>query len=744
MRSPRTLLVAALLTVASLALPGVAAADTAKPYIVVFERSSTPAARVATREIVDDQDLTTTQRYDDAVHGFAAKLDAGDVKELKNDPRVAEVVPDRPVRMTSLVPLASGDNIPTGVRRVGAAVGSTVRQASTANVAVIDTGVDLTHPDLNAVAGTNCVGSGAPNDDNGHGTHVAGIIGAKNQGSGAVGVAPGTKIYAVKVLNASGSGYTSQIVCGIDWVTATRTDGDPNNDISVVNMSLGGGSSPTANCGTSVGDVEHMAICRATAAGVNFVVAAGNSNADEQTFGPANEPEVLTVTSESDSDGLPGGVGGGATCGFSDGDDTPASYSNYATRAADIAHTIAAPGTCIRSTYMGSQYATLSGTSMASPHVAGLVALCLGENGAHGPCWGRTAAQVIRMMIDASTTAAAQAPNTVFSGSPSKPLANGRYYGDLASTVFPSAPGLLPVNTAYPTQTGSASSGSTLTGTRGAWSGSGLSYTYEWIRCTTTTIASCSRISGANALTYTLGSGDVGKYVRLRVVASNSDGASMMRSTATTAVTGPVVVAPANTVYPAITGTATVGQTLSETDGTWTGTAPITYTRAWWRCSGALVTQCTPISGATGSTYTVQAADRGYTLRIAVNAANAKATTQMRSYATATVTGSGGGASVPTNSVYPAINGATAAGTLAVGATLTGTQGTWSGSPTSYTTAWMRCTTTAVSSCVTIAGATGTTYRAVAADRSMYLRYSVTAANTAGSLTVRSYTMLIR
>src|ERR1700754_4911832 len=107
MRGLRTLS-CGVLVAASLALPGVAAADTAKPYIVVFDRSSAPAARVATSEIAKDQDITTTQRYDDAVHGFAAKLDSSDLKDIKDDPRVAEVVPDKPVKALGLVPMASG------------------------------------------------------------------------------------------------------------------------------------------------------------------------------------------------------------------------------------------------------------------------------------------------------------------------------------------------------------------------------------------------------------------------------------------------------------------------------------------------------------------------------------------------------------------------------------------------------------------------------------------------------------
>ena len=135
---------------------------------------------------------------------------------------------------------AAGETAPTGVLRIGAASATQAHQASTAAVAVIDTGIDLAHPDLNAVSGKNCTTSpqktALARDDNGHGTHVAGTIGAENDGGGVVGVAPGTRIYAVKVLNASGQGTWSQVVCGIDWVTQkART-----LNIKVANMSLAG------------------------------------------------------------------------------------------------------------------------------------------------------------------------------------------------------------------------------------------------------------------------------------------------------------------------------------------------------------------------------------------------------------------------------------------------------------------------------------------------------------------------
>jgi subtilisin len=710
-----------------------AAADEARPYIVIFEKSSAAGARAATRDIADDQDFTPTQRYDDAVHGFAARLDGHDLRAVEDDPRVRAVVPDRPVHMTADVALAAGDNTPMGVRRVGAGTATTARQASTANVAVIDTGIDLTHPDLNAAAGANCNGTGAPTDGNGHGTHVAGTIAAKNNGVGAVGVAPGTKVFAVRVLNASGSGYTSNIVCGIDWVTSTRTDADASNDIAVANMSLGGGLAPYGNCGRSVNDPEHIAICNSVAAGVTYVVAAGNSSADEQGFAPANYGEVLTVTAVSDADGQPGGTGGTLGC-IANGDDQQASYSNFATRAADIAHTIAAPGSCIRSTYPGNRYTTMSGTSMASPHVAGLVALCEGEAGAHGPCWGQPPATVVSMMIAASAATAAAAPGSVFNGAPTRPI-SGKYYGDMASTAFPSAGGGMPVNTAVPAISGSAATGATLTMTQGTWTGTGNAYATQWLRCTTTALSSCAAISGATGGTYAPGAADLGRYVRVSVAATNTDGAATVRSAATAAVVAPV--APANTVAPSFAGYAQVGRGLTARTGTWTGTAPIAYAYQWLRCTNAtLVSACGAIAGATASTYMTATADLGRYLRVAVSATNARATVMARSAAsplvtTSTVAGTPT-AVAPANTALPAI-----AGIAQITHTLTFSTGTWTGTP-SYTYQWRRCSTVGSSSCVDVAGATASGLVVSTADKGKYLRIAVTATNSKGSVTAVS------
>src|SRR2546430_5447791 len=156
------------------------------------------------------------------------------------------------------VPIAAGDCAPTGVRRLGAATTTTTREASTVNVAVIDSGIDLAHPDLNAVSGKNCIRSGQPaRDDNGHGTHVAGTIAARNNGAGVVGVAPATKLYAVKVVNAQGSGTDAQVICGIDWVTANAA----TLKIKVANMSLGGPGVDDGNCGNTNGEIGR-ASCR--------------------------------------------------------------------------------------------------------------------------------------------------------------------------------------------------------------------------------------------------------------------------------------------------------------------------------------------------------------------------------------------------------------------------------------------------------------------------------------------------
>ena len=416
------------------------AAQKAQSYIVAYA-NGVRDVRGKTDRLEASIGFQASHRFSHALNGFAARLSPQQLQRVKGDPDVLVVSEDRPVKALDVSPLSSGEPTPpTGVRRIEAATATTTRTASGVNVAVIDTGVDLTHPDLNAAQGKNCLTSGASaNDDNGHGSHVAGTIGAKNNGSGVVGVAPGTKIYAVKVLDYNGNGSWSDVICGIDWVAATRTDTSSTNDIAVANMSLGGtgGDAPTS-CSS---DSLHLAICNATNAGVTFVVAAGNSGCDFDNIGcdaqypgvdtPAAYPEVLTVTAVSDSDGMGAANGGNTTCGWKLADDNYASFSNYAVKTASRSHMVAAPGVCIRSTWMNGGYNTISGTSMASPHIAGAVALCIAEGSVPGPCGGQSPAQIINTMVTTAQDHSVATPTYGFTGDPSHPV-SGRYYGYMA------------------------------------------------------------------------------------------------------------------------------------------------------------------------------------------------------------------------------------------------------------------------------------------------------------------------
>lgn len=269
--------------------------------------------------------------------------------------------------------------IPTGIQRAFALPDG--GDYSTVDVAVIDTGVDQFAPDLNVVGGVDCVAAYGDTPDYGfdgygHGTHVAGTIAARDNGTGVVGVAPGARIHSVKVLDSSGSGSYASVICGLDWVAENTAT------IEVANMSLGGGGYPN-ECGS--GDPMHDAICVVTEQTI-VVVAAGNSSTDASGQSPANYDEVVTVSAFADFDGQPGGsaVAPQNNCYAMAVDDELAPFSNYGN---DI--DIAAPGTCILSTVPGTlvgvggyapNYGYASGTSMASPLVAGCVAKYLAQN----------------------------------------------------------------------------------------------------------------------------------------------------------------------------------------------------------------------------------------------------------------------------------------------------------------------------------------------------------------------------
>jgi len=352
---------------------------------------------------------------------------------LQHDPRVAFVTPDRPVRLLdNAAGTGATGGVPTGVMRIGAApLAGVTGPARKAAVAIVDTGI-MVRPELNVVGGYDCAndllgdllggGGATPADNNGHGTHVAGIVAARDTGQGVVGVSPGSPLYAVRVFSSFGSGSLSNVICGLNWVAANAA----KDNIKVVNMSLGGEGTDDGHCGTTDNDAFHAAVCRVTAAGVAVVVAAGNDGGDMAKTVPASYGETLAVTAMADFDGKPGGrFSGTSPCSTKGTDDTAASFSDYAAPASpDENHVIAAPGVCITSTWNDGKFKSISGTSMASPHVAGLVARCIDA----GPCAGLGPAQVVaKMRADAAARPAVQG----FLGDSHKPIA-GKYYGDLA------------------------------------------------------------------------------------------------------------------------------------------------------------------------------------------------------------------------------------------------------------------------------------------------------------------------
>jgi hypothetical protein len=292
--------------------------------------------------------------------------------------------------------------------------------------------------------------------------------------------------------------------------------------------------------------------------------------------------------------------------------------------------------------------------------------------------------------------------------------------------ALPPPPPPAPTNITMPAISGTPAEGQVLSTTNGAWTSNPTSYTYQWRDCGSSG-HSCTNVSGATASTYRLGAGDVGHTVRVMVTAANAGGSASMSSPATIAVSAPPPAAPANTALPTVSGTTTEGQTLSATNGSWEGN-PTSYAYQWQDCN-TTGTSCTNIGGATAATHKLTASDVEHTIRVVLTATNEGGSTPATSAATGTVAAAPPPPppTAPTNAALPAVSG-----TTTEGQTLSATNGSWEGNPTSYAYQWQDCNTTGTS-CTAIAGATASTRTLAASDVGHTLRVVVKAANAGGS-----------
>lgn len=329
-------------------------------YFVKLEAEPAEVAGLV-QDIVSDKGIEPLHIYDSASEGFTVRLPHDLAPEIEGLAAVEYVSQDEKgelIQPDEGEPITLGpDEIPVGIARVGGPY-ETVLDFSAVHVAVIDTGVDSNHPDLNVVSGADadmvCASSGDcanGGDPQGHGTHVAGTIGAIADGDGVVGVAPGVPIHAVRVLGSDGSGYVSDILAGIEYVL-------DHPEIRVANMSLGGPA------GSSLDAELDEALRRLEDAGVVVAIAAGNEGQNTRNVVPAGLDRGIVVSAYD----------------ASSGDNGWAYFSNFGD-AVDIA----APGVGIVSTWPGGDFAALDGTSMATPHVAGAAAVYLALNPGKGP-----------------------------------------------------------------------------------------------------------------------------------------------------------------------------------------------------------------------------------------------------------------------------------------------------------------------------------------------------------------------
>ncbi|MGW6062539.1 S8 family peptidase [Streptomyces sp. NPDC055189] len=358
---------------------GAGSADAVKgSYIVTLKKDSgLKAASTQGKGLISEYGGSVQKTFKSALNGYTAELSAAEARQLAADPSVATVEQNQRVQAD-----ATQTSAPWGLDRIDQTslpLSGTYTYPDTAGSGVtayvIDTGVRITHSEISgrAVNGYDAVdGDNTAQDGNGHGTHVATTIAGKTYG-----VAKKAKIVAVRVLDNNGSGTTAGVIAGIDWVTSNHAAGAP----AVANMSLGGGASTTLD----------NAVKNSIADGVSYAVAAGNEGVNASSSSPARVPAAITVGATSNTD-------------------AKASWSNYGS-----VLDIFAPGVSIKAGWNTGDTATntISGTSMATPHVAGAAAVYLAGHTSATP------AQVSTALVNGATSGKVTSPG---SGSPNKLL----------------------------------------------------------------------------------------------------------------------------------------------------------------------------------------------------------------------------------------------------------------------------------------------------------------------------------
>jgi subtilisin family serine protease len=540
-------------------------------YIVVF-KDNVSDVQMSIDDVGNTHGFVAKHRYTAALKGFSGNLTDEQVEVLQNDPRVAYIEQDQVVHIATTQTGATW-----GIDRIDQLdlpLSTTYEYNYTGagvDVYVIDTGIRFTHNDFGgrAISGVDEIDGGTADDANGHGTHVSGTIGGATYG-----VAKGVTLYAVRVLDASGSGTTSGVIAGIDWVTANHSSSRP----SVANMSLGGSASTSLD----------TAVQNSIASGVTYCVASGNYSANASNYSPARVATALTVAATTSSDAW-------------------ASYSNYGS-VVDIL----APGSSVKSDYYTSNTATatMSGTSMASPHATGVCALYLEANPSATP------AQVCAAVVAAST---ASTITSVPSGTVNKFLYS--LIGGGSTPTVPAAPTLSsPTNGATnvsvpPTLSWSASSGATSYAVQVATSSSFTTIVYSASGLTTTSTSA----TGLSAST----------IYYWRVNATNSAGTSdwsSVYSFTTASSSGSAPAAP--TLSSPSNGATNVSTspTLS-----WSASTGATSYRLQVSTSSTFSTLTKDVSGITSTSQQVTGLSRSTRYYWRVNATNAYGTSDWSS-----------------------------------------------------------------------------------------------------------------